>query len=324
MTHVPGAEGAGAPKAAAPVPAADRAIDALRVLTFRMRRWSIGILTGPSPFVLSAPRGAVNPVLRREDVIDVDSEFIADPFMIRVDRAWHMFFEVLAIRGRVRKGEIGHAVSPDGLDWKYRGIVLREDFHLSYPYVFQTGADIYLLPETGASGGIRLYRADPFPSRWVCVGTLVTGPVLVDSSPFQHDGRWWMFTQPASEPKHGTLRLFFADDLLGIWREHPRSPVVAADTRIARPAGRVVAMGDRLIRFAQDCRDGYGMRVHAIEIERLTPDEYVEAECPGNPLLDGSGHGWNRSGMHHLDAQQLEDGSWIACVDGWTNRFWDP
>jgi hypothetical protein len=303
---------------------ADRAVDALRVLTFRMRRWSVGILAGPSPFVLAPPRDGINPVLGRDDVTDVDAEFIADPFMIRVGGAWHMFLEVFTIRGHARKGEIGHVVSADGLRWRYQGIVLRERFHLSYPYVFQAGAEICLLPESGASGGVRLYRADPFPSRWTFAGTLLDGSALVDPSVFERDGRWWMFAQSASQPGRGALRLFHAEALLGPWREHPRSPVVAADRRIARPAGRVVAMGDRLVRFAQDCREGYGMRVHAIEIERLTPDDYAEVECPGNPLLEGSGRGWNRSGMHHLDAHRLEDGSWIACVDGWTNRRWDP
>lgn len=301
-----------------------RAVDALRVMTLRLRRWSIGILTGPSPFVLAPPGQVANPVLDRHSVTDVEAEFVADPFMIQADGSWHMFFEVLAIRGRSRRGEIGHATSPDGLHWRYDGIVLREPFHLSFPHVFQAGSDHYLIPEAGETGSIRLYRADPFPSRWVFVASLLTGPVLVDSSVFRHDGRWWLFTQTALQPRHATLRLFHADQLLGPWREHPRSPVVPSDPRIARPAGRVVMLGGRPIRFAQDCRTGYGMRVHALEIKRLTTEDYLEVECPGNPLLDGSGKSWNRSGMHHIDAHQLGRDAWIACVDGWTTRPWDP
>lgn len=305
-----------------------RAVDAMRMVTFRLRRWSIGILTGPSPFVLAPPADLQNPVISRHSVTDVEAEFVADPFMIRSDGTWHLFFEVLAIRGKERRGEIGHATSPDGLSWQYQGIVLREPFHLSYPQVLWDGAVHYLVPEGGEASSVRLYRADPFPSRWVLAGTLLEGTPQVDSSLFQHEGRWWMFTQPAlhpaDEPRHATLQLFFADELKGPWREHPRSPVVSADARTARPAGRVVRLGDRIIRFAQDCRTGYGMRVLALEIKRLTTEDYLEVECPGNPLLDGSGRGWNRSGMHHVDAHRVGDGSWIACVDGWTSRPWDP
>ena len=32
--------------------------------------------------------------------------------------------------------------------------------------------------------------------------------------------------------------------------------------------------------------------------------------------MQGSGQGWNATGMHHLDAWQLDDGVWLAAVDG--------
>ena len=305
------------------VPLTHRATDVARVLSFRARRWSIGILTGPSPFTLAEPEPGLNPVLERRDVLDARAELLADPFMIRSGAAWHMLFEAVVLRGGARRGEIGHAVSADGLRWRYQGIALREPFHLSYPYVFRHGEEHYLLPEAAASGGVRLYRAAPFPSRWELAATLIEGQGLVDSSIFRHGGRWWILGQSASEPRHATLRLFAADALLGPWREHPRSPVVRADRRIARPAGRVICFGGRLLRFAQDCRDGYGMRVHALEILRLDAERYEEVECAGNPFLAGTARpGWNRSGMHHVDAHEVS-GGWIACVDGWTNRPWD-
>ena len=34
------------------------------------------------------------------------------------------------------------------------------------------------------------------------------------------------------------------------------------------------------------------------------------------------GAGWNRDGMHHIDAHRAPEGDWIACVDGW--RYWPP
>jgi hypothetical protein len=61
------------------------------------------------------------------------------------------------------------------IHWSYREIVLREKFHLSYPYVFEEDGEAYMVPECGGSGGIQLYRADRFPDRWVNVSTLVKG-----------------------------------------------------------------------------------------------------------------------------------------------------
>lgn len=287
-------------------------------------RWpvySIGIFTGPSPLLLQAPPGVSNPVLTREDVTDHFATFVADPFMIRVDGVWNMFFETLNWVGG-RKGEIALATSRDGLRWTYRSVVLAEPFHLSYPHVLEWGSDHYMIPESSAAGAVRLYRADPFPDRWVFVRALLTGPVHFDNSVFHRDGRWWMFSE--TDHDRGTLRLFHAPGLTGPWREHPRSPVVLSDRGIARPGGKVLSSSGRLIRFAQDCRAAYGSSVRAVEIERLDQREYEEAELEGNPVLTASGRGWNRLGMHHLDAHQLEDGSWIACADGWCHRARRP
>ncbi|GEJ57628.1 glucosamine inositolphosphorylceramide transferase family protein [Anaeromyxobacter diazotrophicus] len=284
--------------------------------------FSIGIYTGPSPLALGPPAGLENPVLTRESVTDRYASFVADPFMIRVDGTWHMFFEVLACGALSKKGEIGLATSRDGLRWAYQRIVLAEPFHLSYPHVFAWEGEHYLIPESTAAGGVRLYRADPFPTRWTLAAVLLEGPVLLDSSVFHRDGRWWMFTE--TDAARGTLRLFHARELTGPWREHPRSPVVAADPRTARPAGRVLATPDRLVRFAQDCELDYGVAVRALEITRLTEREYEEREVAGGPLLAGGGEGWRALGMHHLDVHPREEGGFIACVDGWRERARRP
>lgn len=279
------------------------------------RVYSIGIYQGTSPLALGPAPGAPTPALGYGDVTDAVATSVADPFMVRVDGTWHMFFEVVAWRGRAHRGEIALATSRDGLTWSYRGIVLAEPFHLSYPYVFEWGSEHFMIPESGAARAVRLYRAAPFPARWRYVKDLVTGPVLVDSSVFARDGRWWMLT--AADPARGndTLHLLHAADPLGPWREHPLSPVVCGDPDRARPGGRVLSLGDRVIRFAQRCRGTYGAALRAFEITELTATTYAEAEL--GPVIAGSGRGWNRSGMHHVDAHQGRDGRWIACVDGW-------
>jgi hypothetical protein len=106
--------------------------------------------------------------------------------------------------------------------------------------------------------------------------------------------------------------------LLGGWREHPASPIISGNARAARPAGRVLVSGDRIVRFAQNCRDAYGLDVRGFEVAELTATAYAEREVADNPILAGTGAGWNAGGMHHLDLVQLDNGRWWACVDGWT------
>ena len=283
---------------------------------------SIGIYSGASPLALGAPAGLRNPVVTRQDVTDMLASFVADPFMIQVDGTWHLYFEAMRVSGLgagQRKGEISVATSPDGLRWTYQRSVLAEPFHLSYPYVFEWNSDHYMIPESYQAGAVRLYRADPFPFRWVHDTTLLEGPVFLDSSVFRHDGRWWLLTETSPTRRNDTLRLFHAGDLRGPWAEHPMSPVVRDDRRIARPAGRVISTSGRLLRFAQDCSQDYGAGVSAFEITRLSERTYQEVECQPSPILRGSGSGWNEGGMHQVDPHELGDGRWLACVDGWSN-----
>jgi len=278
--------------------------------------WSIGIYVGGSPFHFASPAGLCNPVLTREHVTDVKAAYVADPFMLRIDGLWYLFFEVM--NQSAGKGEIGLAVSENGVEWAYRQIVLSEPFHLSYPYVFQHGGDVYMIPETHQASAVRLYRAVDFPNRWSFVATLLGGLEYVDPSLCHFGDTWWLFVGLGSPPfRSESLRLYYAKHLKGPWIEHPKSPVVDGNAHIARPAGRLLATERGLVRYTQDCDPVYGQQVRAFEITALDETDYQERLASPAPVLEPAGQGWNEVGMHHIDPHRLEDGSWLACVDGW-------
>ena len=281
------------------------------------REWSIGIYVGRTPFDLSPPvDGVDNPVLTGKDVSDVQTDSVADPFMISTSDAWYMFFEVE--NKQTGKGEIGLAVSDNGMKWSYQKTVLTEPFHLSYPYVFEWMDEYYMIPESHQVTSVRLYKASHFPDRWSLVGTLLSGQAFIDSSIFHYGNKWWLFTEANSVPfRHDNLRLFYSDDLPGSWHEHPASPIIDGNAHLARPAGRVLVRENTIIRYTQDCYPAYGTQVRAFQITELTTTSYHEREACKNPVLVGSGVGWNCCGMHHCDPHFIEEGRWIACVDGW-------
>lgn len=278
------------------------------------QRWSIGIYLGESPVNLTTPKNVKNPVLTRRDVTDVRAEFVADPFMLKVEQTWVMFFEVL--NQQPYRGEIGLATSEDGINWKYEQIVLAEPFHLSYPYVFEWMNDYYMIPESNEANAIRLYKASHFPSEWCFMGNLLTGLQFSDASIFHYVGKWWLFTETNPQGNFDTLRLYYAEELLGPWLEHPKSPIVKGNAHIARPGGRVLVMNSQIIRYAQDCEPEYGTQVRAFEITELTTTTYQEREISQSLLLSPTGSGWNGAGMHHIDPHFIHEGKWIACVDG--------
>lgn len=275
--------------------------------------WSVGIYTGTSPFDLKAPESIKNPVLTAKDVSDVPAKFIADPFMIREGEFWYMFFEVLNAAND--QGDIGFAESRDGFHWRYGSIVLDEDFHLSYPYIFEYENDYYMIPESNEVKAVRLYKALDFPTTWAFEKKLLKGERFADNSVFYDKRRWWLFTETSSHPHtNGKLRLYYANDLKGVWIEHPESPVVENDPNIARPGGRVIKFGNEIFRYAQDDYPDYGNQVWAMKITELTTAHYRERLY--KRIVRPGKSGWNRLGMHTVDPHPVRPNEWIACVDG--------
>jgi hypothetical protein len=283
----------------------------------RQMDWSISIYEGNNFLDLQPTSVVKNPVISRRDVTDAVAVFVADPFMVRVEDNWLMFFEIF--NQKQYKGEIAFARSQDGYNWNYQHIILSEDFHLSYPYVFQFESNWYMIPESCEANSVRLYQAKKFPDTWEFVSEILVGSRFVDASILNFNDMWWLFV--GIEPPDGTgcdrLKLYYADRLDGDWVEHPISPVVSNSLKISRPAGRIRQIGERPIRFAQDCTVTYGHNVTAMQIESLTKTEYAEAEIQtdGDYLFELGTMSCNQVGMHHIDFIMLSENRCVACVD---------
>jgi hypothetical protein len=281
------------------------------------RNWSILIYKGNNLLALNPAANTKQPAMSRQDVDDTYTAFVADPFIVKDRNRWLMFFELL--NTKTQKGQIAYADSEDCLNWNYQQVVLAEDFHLSYPYTFEFEANWYMIPESCEAGSVRLYKATSFPQKWEFVSELLVGKRFVDASIINFEDIWWMFVGIERDENTACdeLRLYYADSLWGDWVEHPMSPIVRDNMEISRPAGRIVKVDDKLVRFAQDCTRTYGGNASAIQINVLTKDRYLEERInPDNPHLFSLGNlKYNGLGMHHLDPILLDDGHWIACVD---------
>ena len=272
--------------------------------------WSIGIYTSTSHEPLYFTGTNIdNPVLTKDDITDVEAEFVADPFLIYHDNSFHLFFEVL--NSKTQKGEIGLATSSDGFNWAYKGIILSNSYHLSYPCVFMWN-NVYYMVENHGLDKVVLYKAHNFPYKWDYVKILLTGMDFHEPTIFQYDDTWWLFAQTRI---YDTLRLYYSDTPLGPWIEHPESPVIDDDANIARPGGCVVVFDNRIIRYAQDDEPYYGNQVWALEITELSRENYEEQVVGEKPVLKGYDN-WNSRGMHHISPCRISEDFWIASVDG--------
>lgn len=280
-------------------------------------QWTIGIYRGETPFSFDSPLNWINPVFTAESVTDVAAKFVADPFLIKEGEIWYLFFEVY--NNATKQGDLAVATSTNTWTWNYEQVVLDETFHLSYPYVFKWENEYYLIPESFEANSIRLYKADPFPTKWTYVKTLVEGKDFVDNSIAYFNDRWWMF---ASVTSNDTLHLFYADELMGPWQEHPQSPIVEDNKHISRPSGRVLVYEGKLYRYTMDIDPPFGThQVMAVEVTDISPTSYAEKMVSENAIIKASGSGWNQQAMHQLDPWQVDPNQWIASVDGYGKYF---
>lgn len=275
-------------------------------------QWTIGIYRSDTPFHFNELQRWINPLFRAENVTDVSAKFVADPFLVKDEETWLLFFEVY--NNETKQGDLAVATSKNTWLWDYQQVIIDEPFHLSYPYVFKSDGKYYLIPESFEDNSIRLYKADDFPVKWSYVKTLIDGRDYVDNSIVFYNGKWWLFSSVTS---NDTLYLHYADSLMGPWREHPQSPIVTGDVHKSRPSGRLLIYDGKLYRFTMDIDPPVGThQVMAYEITEITTEAYSERLAQEAPVLMPSGSGWNRDAMHQLDPVQVDDDSWIASVDG--------
>jgi hypothetical protein len=239
--------------------------------------------------------------------------FWADPFLLESDgRTWLFFEEYIYSedRGRISCAEVG----PEG-SLSTAQPVVDESWHLSNPFVFRADGQIYMIPEAQLSGKITLYRAVDFPFRWERERDLLDFGGI-DTTAFQHDGRWWFFTTIVDPPlSGGQLCLFSAPALTGPLELHPASPV-CADVRYARNGGRVHKTGNGFVRVAQDCALYYGHALHFRRISEITPSTYREEHLSSIYPDESSGmrgvHAWDcTSDLEVFDCVRFEANSQI-------------
>jgi len=234
-----------------------------------VQHWQIGVRLHHKPLIddshdlegfrwIDAPKG----------------HFWADPFGFEHDGKKWVFFEdysYLTKRGCIACAELGS----DGSLLSPALCLQSPDRHYSYPHVFRSGSDIFMVPESYDSNRVELFRCREFPGQWEHAHTFLQGQ-FVDTNVWQHDGLWWlMTTRSEPDPRTGCLLLLHAESLTGPWRFHPANPI-STDARNNRGAGRVLQGGGRLIRPSQSCCPTYGYSFSLNEITALSPSQYRE------------------------------------------------
>ena len=170
--------------------------------------------------------------------------YLADPFLVERDGRTVCYveeFDLTSERGRISWLDLGDGTGKP----EYRGTLIEEPYHMSFPFPFEYQGELYMVPETYEAGEISLYRCVAFPDQWERCGTLMDGVEASDTMIFEdpsassdaggegefgYSGRWWMLTNLRPEGAldfFSRLYVFWSDDpLSGRWTPHPLNPVL--------------------------------------------------------------------------------------------------
>ena len=209
-------------------------------------------------------------------VVPTDREhWAADPFLVSDAGKTFLFFEYMPLHSK--KASIACCELTEAGPGPVR-TVLSTGGHLSYPAVFRSGEDFYMIPETLDTHAVSLYRADPFPYVWTKVSDLLPSIDSVDSTPYTEDGKLSLFLYDPDEPDHRLRRLYTA----GLSADPPAlsEPRLLAEypEKTGRPAGTPFTLPDGTrVRPTQDCRLLYGGSIRYLSYSE-TGDKYTEEE----------------------------------------------
>jgi len=197
---------------------------------------------------------------------------VADPFLFVHKEELYLFYEEqVELKG---KGVIKMTKTQDLKKWTKPLVVLQEDFHLSYPNVFELDGQIFMLPETGDDNSIRLYTPNDDLTKWTFYKNLLMGRHFTDSDIVLHNGTFFLFTTDYTD-KTNILRMYYSDKLGTQWIEHIQSPI-ANGKNTGRCGGSIINYNSKLYRPCQLTQKRYGEGVDLYEITALSKEEYKE------------------------------------------------
>lgn len=225
------------------------------------------------------------------------NRFLADPFAFKKDNKNFIFLEDFNFSNK--KGIIS-CFEVKNNESKFLGPVLEENFHLSFPYIFEYEGKIFMCPETHQKKEIRIYICEEFPLKWKFYKTLIKKINSVDTILFEKDKLWWLITSTSniSTKDFNELNIFYSENgpLTDTWTAHDLNPIVV-NPNIARNGGLIIN-NDKIFRISQ--KNGfnvYGESFSVNEIKVLNKSNFKEVKTfDFNPNFKK-----NLKGTHHLN-----------------------
>lgn len=196
---------------------------------------------------------------------DYTDRWFADPFILDVDEENLYVLVEDFVRSKNKAGISLLTIDRKNYKLKKLEEVLEEHTHLSFPAIIRDNGNVYIYPENGASGALKMYEFDLDKSRFVFKHTIVD-KALADAVLFQINKDSYLIATEGEEMNGRTLN-FYKKTESGFVLDRQ----ITFDRNIARNAGEWFELNGTYYRPAQDCGLRYGA---ALELQEFNPIEF--------------------------------------------------
>ncbi len=205
----------------------------------------------------------------------------ADPILFDYNGHHYLFAEIYETKKK--KAGIGYFEFENDIPI-FKGIIIENNYHMSYPCVFQIEDEFYMIPESSSNHSVDLYRAIKFPDKWVKEKTLLDNCEYVDSTVFNLNDDYYVLAYTKNK-SNWSLDIFRLDkDKLLLIKKNR----VLYELNVGRPAGKILQQKNFNLRPAQDSSKKYGENVIFYKISSFEPysEEEFKMLTPSDLNLD--------------------------------------
>jgi len=198
--------------------------------------------------------------------------WFADPFIYRVtEKDIVVFVEECLIDNP--KGIICELIiDRKTMRLKERYVLLELDTHLSYPAIVEMGGSVYVYPENGASGKLRIYEYDSENHKLINP-VCILDEAVADSTIISYNGTYYLIAT-LSECSTDGAYLYKSKDLMGPYTKVAQYPVQKGFNS-SRPAGNWIRLNKEIFRPVQNCEKRYGGGMRIMKVKNIIPyDEH--------------------------------------------------
>jgi hypothetical protein len=223
-------------------------------------KWSVAYLPKSDFLNVDFSKGTI--------IKNPEGRFLADPFIVTKEDRTICFVEDYDFKQNI--GSISAIEIFNNKSYQFLGEVIKEEFHMSFPYLFEYENELYMIPETSQANSIRLYKCINFPLKWDFQWDLISNIKTVDTMIFNTGKQWCLLTNEVKEngtDANSSLFAYFSDSPLSQnWTPHENNPIVL-NSEFSRNGG--ILKKDSILYRIRQQHGGKNLYGHSFSIAKI-------------------------------------------------------